>query len=60
MVCLCGYHNLVTYSGSQLDKLRKPNSHEAPPWLAERGNFENFVSLNRRKWHFQNFLYLFS
>jgi hypothetical protein len=26
----------------------------------ERGNFENFVSLNRRKWHFQSLLYLFS
>ena len=25
----------------------------------ERGNFENFVSLNRRKWHFQSLFYLF-
>ena len=25
----------------------------------ERKNFENFASLNRRKWHFQSLLYLF-
>ena len=31
MVCLCRYHNLVRHLGSQLDKLRGPGSHEAPP-----------------------------
>ena len=26
---------------------------------AEQGNFENFESLDRWKWHFQSLLYLF-
>ena len=30
------------HSGSRLDKLRKPNSHEAPPWLAHSGKFWKF------------------
>ena len=62
IVCLCSlYHTcrLGRHSGSQLDKLRGPNSHEVPPWLAQRRNFEDFASLNCRKWHFQSLLYLF-
>ena len=48
MVCLCKYHNWVTQGvGSLLNLVG-----------TEQGNFENFESPDRWKWHFQSLLSL--
>ena len=58
IVCLCRYHNLVT-QGTSLINLEGPTPTKGHHGWHKAGNFENFASLNRRKWHFQNLLYLF-
>ena len=42
------------HSGSRLDKLTKPNCHEAPPWLAQSGKFWTFCVSKLSQMAFSN------
>ena len=44
----------LRHSGSRLDKLRKPNCHEAPPWLAQSGKFWTFCVSKLSQMAFSN------
>ena len=50
----------LAHSGSRLDKLTKPNCHEAPPWLPQSGKFWTFGVSKLSQMAFSNsFLPLF-
>ena len=57
-ICLCTYHNFVT-QGAGLINLENPTATKRHHGWHRAANFEHFVSLNCRKWHFQTLFYLF-